>query len=107
MTTKNRDAGYYWVSIHGHPPEVARWNCTWWQETGASGGVSDNSVRVLSERLELKASDGVLYCEGCGDGMEPDPVPTLCVGCVNEALIRGVDPDPEELKAARIEQGPL
>lgn len=48
-----------------------------------------------------------LYCKGCGDGMEPDPIPSLCVGCVSEALARGVDPDPTELKMARLAQGPL
>lgn len=51
-----------------------------------------------------RSAPATIYCKGCGDGMEPDPIPELCVGCVNEALQRGVDPDPEQLRMARIEQ---
>jgi len=64
----------------------------------------ERKIRVREELLRRLRSADVIYCQGCGDGMEPDPVPSLCIGCVNEALHLGVDPDPEELRAARLEQ---
>jgi hypothetical protein len=48
---QKREPGYYWASIHERSPEVARWNGLWWEETGEKGGIADEHVRVISEKL--------------------------------------------------------
>lgn len=76
-----RERGYYWTSLFGEPPEVARWDAregVWWI-TGSPAGFLPEHVAVLSGRLVPPAP-----------WPPPDAAPVACVPVPRLSVLSGM-----------------